>query len=249
MRFFLFILLINIFLAAETQVICDSAGKTPEVDMVLKPLPVIELKKSELTELEGPFYHAVGGAAVKERTNIWMLYDGQFLEIQFECLDDPWVDQNFYTNNNTPIFLQEVLEVFICNGSQPQEQYLEIQINPNNAIFLAKINYRYKSDHAYSSEYIEPSSSGILHNVVKDVQNEKWTGYIKLPLQMLNYPLAASEDTFRLNIFRIISKENHSNTPQWRCNTENAIFACWNSPLGIKPQFHKPECFGFLILK
>jgi hypothetical protein len=247
MKVFLCPLFILMLVPAVAQNSSERVDKT--TDSVLNRLPGIELRKSELVSLKAPFYHSVGGKTVNERTNISMRYDDQFLEIQFECLNDPWVTQNFYTVDNSPIFTQEVFEVLICNGSQPQENYLEIEINPNNALFLAKINFRYKTDGAYSAEYIETSISGVLHQVVKDAQNQQWSGYIKLPLELLRYPLQANQDTFRLNIFRIISKEDHTNTPKWKCNPKNAVFACWNSTLGTKPQFHVPERFGYLILK
>ncbi|MBN2486874.1 MAG: carbohydrate-binding family 9-like protein [Bacteroidales bacterium] len=211
-------------------------------------LPVIELPKFQTVKLEQPFRHAVGGNPVHERTNIWMRYDEIYLEIHFDCLDNPFVNQNFYTENNSPLFHQEVLEVFINNGNQPQEQYIEIQINPNNAVFLAKINFGFKSDSAYSAELINPVFAGIISSVVKDAPNEKWSGFLKIPLQLIQYPIQPNEDRFRINIFRIISKENQT-SKDWRCTEKNATFACWSSPLCTKPQFHKPDRFGFLILK
>jgi len=61
--------------------------------------------------------------AQSERTKVQLKYGDHFLEINFECLDNPWVGQNSFT-----------------------EEYLEIEINPNNALFIGKVTNRYKGD-------------------------------------------------------------------------------------------------------
>jgi hypothetical protein len=211
-------------------------------------LPVIMLTKNEYFEIDDRFSHSTGGAKIHERTRVWMRYDDEYLEIKFECLDNPHVMQNYYTHDNEPLFQQEVFEVFISNGPQVPERYLEIQINPNNALFLAKISYKGNTQKAYSHQLIDTRQTGVLHEVEKNEEKAMWGGWLKLPLTLLNYPQKLSSDTFRLNMFRIISTTRQT-TPDWKCSPENAIFACWNSTMAPWPQFHKPECFGYLILK
>lgn len=211
-------------------------------------LPTITLRKNTLTPIADTFSHSVGGEKIKERTNLIMCYDNSFLTIYFECLDNPRVNQNHFKNNNDPLFFQEVLEVFICNGALPLEKYLEIQINPNNAVFLAQITNNYLSDKKFSVNLMDVSSSGIEHFVEKDVLQQKWSGWIKLPFALLNYPELNSVNAFRLNMFRIISNQDQL-SPQWMGSAENSTFACWNSTLDVKPNFHNPNYFGYLILE
>ena len=225
-----------------TEVQLSSSDKTIKV-------PVLKINKRKFTALESQYFkHSVGGEDIKERTKILMKYTEDHLEIKFECLDDPRLEQNSYTEDNTSLFNQEVLEFFISKGENSSEDYLEIEINPNNAMFLAKISYKYKTDGSFSSEYINTKTSGVIHSVEKDVKNEKWTGILKLPLKILDYSEGVSGNTFRMNIYRIISQKDHVNS-KWRCTAENSTFACWSSTMAEKPQFHSPDYFGFLILE
>lgn len=142
-----------------------------------KNLPKIVLTKNKTYQLPNKhFKHSVGGEKIKERTIVQLKYDDNYLIIQFECLDNPWVDKNKYTEDNTAMFKQEVFELFISNGSKSQEEYLEIQLNPNNALFLGKITYKYKDDKSYSLDKIDTENSGVIHSAQKDVDNKKWSG-------------------------------------------------------------------------
>lgn len=213
-------------------------------------VPVLTLIKGKKTLVENlHFNHSVGGMAIKEETRVEMIYDDEFLKIAFECRDNPRMNQNFYTEDNTPMYTQEVFEIFISNGERPLEEYLEIQLNPNNALFLCKISNGYKSDGRFENNYIETKTSGIHHEVIKDERQGLWKGILNIPLELLKYPHDISESTFRMNMFRIISNEDHSPDKKWRNNANNSTFACWNSTMASKPQFHKPDYFGFLILK
>lgn len=213
-------------------------------------VPVLTLKKGKQTVVKNlHFNHSVGGKPINEKTRIEMTYDERYLKIAFECRDNPRMNQNFYTDDNTPMFTQEVFEIFISNGEKPLEEYLEIQLNPNNALFLCKISNGYQSDGRFENNYIDTKTSGIRHQVIKDEKRDLWKGLLEIPLELLKYPHDASESTYRMNMFRIISNEDHSPEEKWRNNAGNSTFACWNSTLTSKPQFHKPDYFGFLILK
>ncbi|GGX26267.1 carbohydrate-binding family 9-like protein [Aquimarina muelleri] len=212
-------------------------------------VPVFKINKENFAALQSlHFYHSVGGKPIKEETLVEMKYDKDFLEIKFECRNNPRIDQNYYTQDNSYLFHQEVFELFISNGKEAKENYLEIQLNPNNALFLGKVTNKYKSDNSYALELIDISTSGVQHSVEKDIKNETWKGYLKLPIALLQYPNKKSETVFRLNMFRIISNIDHTNE-DWSANAENATFACWNSPNTAKPKFHAPEHFGYLVLE
>lgn len=83
-----------------------------------------------------------------------------------------------------------------------------------------------------------------MHSVVKGIKKKTWSGYIKLPLKMLQYPKVISKNTFRLNFYRIISNENHEDK-NWRSNATNSTYACWSSTMAKRPQFHSPDYFAF----
>lgn len=230
---------------------CSPVDKTTQSNeySLNKNLPKIVLTKNKAYKLPNKYFaHSVGGEKTKERTIVQLNYDDNYLEIKFECLDNPWVDKNSFTEDNTAMHSQEVFELYISNGSKSKEDYLEIQLNPNNALFLGKVNYKYKSDKSYKIDMIDTKTSGVIHSVKKDIKNKKWSGKLKLPLSLLHHPEKVSENIFRLNMYRITLQKKPKNS-EWKCNSENSSFGCWNSTMSEKPQFHSPESFGYLILK
>ena len=211
-------------------------------------VPILRVKKTGFTALESLYFeHSVCGKSIKEATNVAVKYDDRFLEIKFECRDNPRMDQNYLTENNSELFKQEVFEIFISPGEEATEQYWEIQINPNNALFVAKVNNKYKTDQSFELELIENELAKIEHQVIKDSKNKVWKGYLKIPFQLIQDPDNKNNKVFRMNLFRIISQEDQKD-PLWQNNMQNATYACWNSGLTESPNFHIPDSFGILYL-
>ncbi|RYC50331.1 carbohydrate-binding family 9-like protein [Flagellimonas olearia] len=212
-------------------------------------LPTLTINKESFTELgDLHFKHSVGGEPIEEETLVMVKYDDEFLEIKFECRDNPRMDQNHFTEDNTPMFTQEVFELFISKGKEPMEDYVEIQLNPNNAMFLATIHNNFKGDGKFSSEHLDPNAMGVEHSASKDQSTNTWSGHMKLPLKLLQYPENTPDNVYRLNFYRIISQEDHTEK-DWRNNAENSTFACWSSTMAKRPAFHRPEYFGYMVLE
>ena len=211
-------------------------------------VPFLRINQKEFTAVNNPFFkESVGGKLVVEETVIHLKYDSVFLYINFECRNNPRLDQNFYTEDNTSMFNQEIFEIFINQGPASSEKYLEIQLNPNNALYLSRINNRFKSDHYFDIEFIDTKTSGVIHSVKKNNLTKIWIGELKIPLDLLNFPEIKMNKVFRLNFYRVISNQDHFET-EWTTNKDNATFACWSSTMTKKPQFHVPDRFGFLFL-
>ena len=212
-------------------------------------VPVLKINKKDFSPVKDlHLKHSVGGAAIEEETLIEVKYDDTYLEIKFECRNNPRMDQNYYTEDNTSIYNQEVFEIFISKDKEAPEDYLEIEINPNNALFLGKIKNTFKTDPSVKLDFIDTKTSGVVHSIQKDVKNETWSGHLKLPLSLLNYPNTADGNTYRLNFYRIISNKDQEDI-KWKNNAQNSTYACWSSTLAPRPNFHRPEYFGFLILE
>ena len=73
-----------------------------------------------------------------------------------------------------------------------------------------------------------------------------WKGVLKIPLSLINEQQSIAQ-TYRLNMFRIISKKDQKGKT-WQGNASNTTYACWNSTLSKKPNFHRPDYFGYLHL-
>lgn len=212
-------------------------------------VPEIHLQKDRFTRLgTDRFKHAMSGKEIKERTLVELKYEDTYLEIHFKCLDNPRVDQNNLTEDDRGLFKQEVFELFIAAGKEAPEHYLEIQINPNQALFLGRVTNRFKSNRYYHFDSIKAQASGIERMVKKSPEDQSWSGYLKIPWSLINTELP-KQTVYRLNMFRIISNEDHFEK-DWSGKRKNMTYACWNSTESKKrPNFHYPQYFGYLYLK
>ena len=206
--------------------------------------PEIIIEKNKKTVIGSYFKHVVGGQDIKQKTIVELSVRDEFLKIEFQCLDDTFVDDNYYFGDNTPMWNQEVFEVFIAYGKHDPMDYLEIEINPNNAIFIARIKNPDLFGSALSSEFINPIESGIVSEVNKEIGS--WSGYLLLPFSLI--PGIEIENQFRINFYRIILQEKQSNK-DWKCSLDNSIFACWSSTMANEPAFHRSKYFGLMIIK
>jgi hypothetical protein len=246
-------LCIILYVSCNTKQKQDNANTTETAQTMTEnktqELPTITINKESFTQLEDlHFKHSVGGEPIKEETLVLVKYDDEFLEIQFECRDNPRMDQNYFTEDNTPMFTQEVFELFISKGKEPMEDYVEIQLNPNNAMFLATIHNNFKGDGKFSSEHLDPNDMGVEHSASKDQSTNTWSGHMKIPLKLLQYPEKTPDNVYRLNFYRIISQQDQTEK-DWRNNAENSTFACWSSTMAPRPAFHRPEYFGYMVLE
>jgi hypothetical protein len=205
------------------------------------------LPPGQWTALESSiFSHSTDGAAADYPTSVQLKADDNYLHLAFTCEKDIYVEQNDYREHNQALYNQEVFEIFIAPGQEDPDRYLELEINPNNAIWVGQIHNPSRGEkNDTKAELLDPLHSGILHSATKGEQT--WSGTLSIP-----WTLIAPEktDSYRLNFYRIVATQ----APQgrnWTCNTENCAFLCWNSTLsGQTPAFHRPKRFGYLkILK
>lgn len=188
------------------------------------------------------FFHATDGKLANQFTKVKLKSDGQFLNIEFNCEQNLFVNENNYFENNSEMWNQEVFEIFISPSKITPKRYLEIEINPNNALFVGWIKNEtgQKPD---SCDFISHNESGIIHGVQK--KEAKWQGFLNIPFSLISN---ISND-YRINFYRIISKKSHSNL-DWKCDQNDCDFTCYFSTMsGENPRFHVPDSFGFLKIK
>lgn len=202
----------------------------------------INLNKNKWFKLpENHFSHATDGKVAKQTTEVKLKFDDQFLYVEFECYDNPFVNQNGYLEHNSEMYNQEVFELFIASGKDTPMRYLEIEINPNNALFVAWIENE-TGEAPSKLVFVQHNDSGIMHGVQKGEKD--WKGFMTIPLTLIS----SKSDSYRINFYRIVSKVSHSNS-DWLCDASNCDFTCWSPTMsGKSPRFHRPEAFGNLIL-
>ena len=212
-------------------------------------VPVLSITKHKFTKLQSPYFsHSVGGKSIRQKTIVSIKYDSTYLVINFECHDNPFLLQNSFFDDNSALYNQEVFEIFISPGEAASEKYWEIQLNPNNALLVGKVTNQYKNDKTFNLDLISNEKAKIEHEVVQDLKNNLWKGSLKIPLALIQDSKNKDNMEFRMNLYRIISTEKQEDA-NWKVTAKNATFACWNSTMAEKPNFHRPDYFGFLYLK
>lgn len=207
------------------------------------PNSEITLRQNQwLTLPEAHFYHATTGAAAPQLTQVKLKYDSLYLYVAFECAQNPFGNQNTYTQPNTEMWNQEVFELFIASGTATPKRYLELEINPNNALFTAWIDNP-TGEMPQDLEFVHYPKSGIKHSVLKKENN--WSGKMQIPWTLLG----GKQEVYRLNFYRIVSLQSHPHS-DWKGSPADCSYLCWNPTMsGAAPRFHRPSAFGLLHLK
>ena len=196
---------------------------------------------SEWTSLKGKyFYHSTDGKKAPWPTAVRLKADAEYLHIAFACEKDAFVHENGMTAHNQPLYNQEVFEIFIAPGAADPARYLEVELNPNNALWIGRISYPSlgeKSD--MKGELIPYAECGIRHSAEKG--EGRWSGTMSIPWSLIGVD---PKGVYRVNFYRIVSKKSHPKK-DWTCDVETCDFVCWNATMsGKNPAFHRPKRFG-----
>lgn len=203
----------------------------------------INLFKNEWKTLpQTHFRHATDGKEAAQSTLVNLKYDDDYLYIEFDCQQNPFWHENTYKQHNTDMWNQEVFELFIAEGSDTPTHYLELEINPNNALFVGWIDNPTK-EAPQNLTFVPYEQAGIQHEV--KTAEDSWSGKMQIPWALVG----GKKDTYRLNFYRIVSLKSHSD-PDWKCSTNDCDFTCWSPSMsGETPRFHRPDAFGVLSLR
>ncbi|MCY1365699.1 hypothetical protein D9M69_525590 [compost metagenome] len=189
-----------------------------------------------------PFQHSTDGRSADFDTRLKLSHDHRYLKVEFVCSDNFYTSENRMTRHNDPLYNQEVFEVFIGAGKEDCREYIEIEINPNSALWIGKIsNPDLGESPQRILEQVNPEAAGIQYNV--EVSQNAWAGFLHIPWRFIGED---AQGNYRLNFYRIRSRVPHAVT-DWQCDAETCDFVCWNSTLsGTEPAFHRPRRFGYL---
>lgn len=205
--------------------------------------PEINLPQNQWVSLpQTHFRHATDGREAPQPTLIKLKADEDFLYVDFECQQNPYWQENTYKEHNTEMWNQEVFELFIAEGETTPTRYLELEINPNNALFVGWIDNPTKET-PQKLTFVPYEKTGIRHEVKPEANS--WSGKMQIPWALLG----GKKATYRLNFYRIVSLQSHSN-PDWKCTPADCDFICWSPSMsGATPRFHRPDAFGKLHIE
>jgi Carbohydrate-binding family 9 len=209
----------------------------------MNELPILDLGKAgKQISLTPVFFNATDGTAAKFETKVGLTFYEKYLRVDFECFENNFTSQNALKVDNGPLYDQEVFEVFISAGEGDPAHYFEIEINPNNAIWLGKMsNPTLGLSNVTIDKMLLKQDVNVKHDV--KVRGNTWGGFIVIPWKLLS---ETPSNQYRLNFYRIRSNTSHANT-EWTCDAQSCDFVCWSSTLsGTEPAFHRPRRFGLL---
>ncbi|MCB9557566.1 MAG: carbohydrate-binding family 9-like protein [Deltaproteobacteria bacterium] len=185
----------------------------------------------------GKFVNTMTGAASPLETTAQVAWDEKFLYVAFSNKDqDVWSN---LTKRDASLWTQEAVEIFI-DADGDGKDYVELQVNPNGAIFDSFLP-RYRANQ-------NDWNSGMIAKVVVDgTVNQRsdvdkgWTVEIAIPWKdvvgrskaAVKLPPALGQ-SFRVNFFRL---DKPKSGPQ--------LAASWSAPL--VGDFHKLDRFGELV--
>jgi hypothetical protein len=174
---------------------------------------------------------AQDAAAPRQATSVRVAHDADALYVRFDCDDrEIWAT---HTRHDAPLWEEEVVEVFIAPGEADPTEYVEIEVNPLGTVFDARVA---NPDGRRESMRVDPGFSppGLIASVTRHAP-ESWRAELAIPWRELGVdPLPR---VWRANFFRIDRPKGGTDE-----------FSCWSPTLSDPPDFHKPACFGRLIL-
>ncbi|WP_187274481.1 carbohydrate-binding family 9-like protein [Paenibacillus sp. N3.4] len=168
----------------------------------------------------------VTGAAPRLETSVKACWSEEALFIRFMCEDDHTVAT--MTNRDDPLFLEDVVEVFL-DLTGTGEMYYEFEVSPRNVVFDAMI----KNDLQGHIDVDTSWDANGLETTVRLESNGRRTYEMKIPFTDIGQPPSDGIE-WRWNAFRI------DDDPQG-----NRHYWAW-SPTGAV-QFHLPRKFGILV--
>jgi len=171
-------------------------------------------------------------------TKVKLLWNNNYLYIGFFCIDeDIWATIDKHDGD---LYTEEVVEVFISADSN-LNTYLELEVNPLNALFDASI-INAKDKNQGISVMRDWDSKDIKHAVKIDGElnsrqgtDTSWTCEIAVPL--VDFSTAPNcppkpGDVWRCNLYRIDHR------------TDKSEYSAWSTTGKI--DFHIPQRFGYL---
>lgn len=145
-------------------------------------------------------------------------------------------------NMNDPVCRDSCMEFFFKPDTEHDGRYLNFELNPLGTLYLGIGKDRFESmkvaDTAPEAFRIHPS---VTMEVLKDFSGPFWSIQFFIPFDFIE---------------RFYGKLNFKSGMKmagnfYKCAEDTAYphFGCWNEVISKVPDFHRPECFGSLILE
>ncbi len=175
--------------------------------------------------------NALNGHPQRQATVVRLIATPNNLWVRFDCADvDTWAT---LTEHDTPLYTEEVVELFIAPGGDTPTHYFELQTNPLNAQFDGIIH---NPDEHRNTMTLDLSWDPVWSSWTK-VDAAGWMSVWALPWQIFGRD--DGRGSWRCNFYRI---------DRPRDGTESETSA-WSPTRRSPVDFHVPSQFGMLVIK
>ncbi|MEZ5328723.1 MAG: carbohydrate-binding family 9-like protein [Verrucomicrobiales bacterium] len=180
------------------------------------------------------FVRSDGSADATFQTTVRLVASGKRLCVLFEC-DDPdiWATM---TDRDDPLYEEEVIEVFLAAGDADPKNYFEFEVSPDGVLFDATISNP-DSDRATMTGDASWNCPGIDWGAKRWDAESRWSAVLAIPWGGLGQDSDLRPQHWRANFFRI--ERPCGKAPE---------YSCWKPTMVSPADFHKPACFGHLLL-
>ena len=146
-----------------------------------------------------PFILADGSAAAIQKTVARVCFDSDSLFVRFDCQDrDIW---GTYTQQDDPIYDEEVVEVFLAPGQDTPVDYYELEISPNSVLLDVKIHNPGGGRDAMLADFAW-NCPGLRWAAYRDDAGQSWWAALAIPWVSVGVSKALPR-VWRANLYRI----------------------------------------------
>ena len=178
-------------------------------------------------------------------THIEVCWTEDAFHVMYQALADPFL-KNEHSTCNSETWQQEVVELFLGDKPDASEpyltSYLEVEVSPQNTLYVARISNPYGNGTDKSNSMINCEESGIKHNTRMGHNNYNanltvpWKNVYKDGKDPGN---SKKGQTFYGNFFRVLMEKSVSS-----CDPDTCNYGAWSPTFAVPPQFHITTVFG-----
>ena len=189
-----------------------------------------------------------GKSVFPSPTHIEVCWTEEYLSVNYQALADPFL-KNEHMTCNSETWQQEVVEMFISDKPDPKAafvtSYLEVEISPQNTLYVARISNPYGNGTDKTNTMIECTASGITHHT--RMGHNSFNANVTVPWKNVytgKPPITTKKgETFVGNFFRVLMEK-----PVTSCDPDTCDYGAWSPTFDVPPQFHVSTVFGEIKL-
>lgn len=138
------------------------------------------------------------------------------------------------TKHFDPVHLDSCVEWFINFDPEHTENYINFEVNANGVI-----NFAWRPDRYTGMAFTQDEADSL--NITTEILEDKWTVDYTVPFTLIRKYMPE----FELKNGAVLP----SNVYKCGDETEVEHYGCWKMVNREKPDFHKPEYFGRMIIE